>query len=304
VDGKSSAGRVLKAWRGAVMHRGLLAAIPVVLVNAVAVIAQLAFLRTHLTWMPAGKVLVAVTLESVAVYLAWQAHLAIMADDSAMRLRLAAYAFAAIVGAMNYSHYRAPGWQPTFPALVFGLCSVISPWLWAIHSRRQSRDSLKARGLIEPHAVRLGATRWTWHAYRSARVMWHATWAGENDPAKAIALAEKHEPAEAVQVTLEPAVEVTPEAVASQPESASQVSVQVRPKTTATRKAQVRTRARPARISDADLKKQLKSLFDADPDVSVNAAASQVGRGRDRVRPLLEEVRREVNVTPMKRGTA
>ena len=176
-------------WRHfAAEHRGWLAAIPVILVNAVAVIAQLAFLRAHMSWAPAGKALVAVTLESVAVYLAWQAHLAIVADDSAMRLRLAAYGFAAIVGVMNYSHYMAPGWRPTFPALVFALCSVMSPWLWSIHSRRESRDTLKARGLIEPHAVRLGATRWMWHPIRSARVMFRATWQGENDPAAAIAL--------------------------------------------------------------------------------------------------------------------
>jgi hypothetical protein len=176
-------------WRHfAVEHRGWLAAIPVILVNAVAVIAQLAFLRAHMSWAPAGKALVAVTLESVAVYLAWQAHLAIVADDSAMRLRLAAYGFAAIVGVMNYSHYMAPGWRPTFPALVFALCSVMSPWLWSIHSRRESRDTLKTRGLIEPHAVRLGATRWIWHPIRSWRVMFRATWKGENDPVRAIAL--------------------------------------------------------------------------------------------------------------------
>ena len=186
--------RVTSAAQVMAAHRGWLAAIPVILVNAVAVIAQLAFLRGHLSSAPAGQALVAITLESVAVYLAWQAHLAIIADDSAMRLRLAAYGFAAIVGVMNYSHYMAPGWRPTFPALVFALCSVISPWLWSIHSRRQSRDALKARGLIEPHAVRLGATRWMWHPVRSARVMWHATWIGENDPAKAIALAESAAP--------------------------------------------------------------------------------------------------------------
>ena len=179
---------VTSATRAVFAHRGWLAAIPVILVNAVAVVAQLTFLRSHLSWAPAGQVLVAVTLESVAVYLAWHAHLAIIADDSAMRLRLAAYGFAAIVGVMNYSHYRAPGWRPTFPALVFALCSVISPWLWAVHSRRQSRDALKAKGLIEPHAVRLGATRWTWHPLRSAKVMFRATWLGENDPAAAIAL--------------------------------------------------------------------------------------------------------------------
>jgi hypothetical protein len=174
------AGRTEK-WRHVLSaHRGWLAAIPVILVNAVAFAGQLAFLRDHLPWPLAGQVLVAVTLESVAVYLAWQAHLALAADDSALRLRLAAYGFAAVIGVMNYSHWMAPGWRPTFAAVTFGLMSVSSPWLWSVHSRRVSRDA--------PHAVRLGATRWVWHPWRSATVMWHATWAGENDPAKAIAL--------------------------------------------------------------------------------------------------------------------
>jgi hypothetical protein len=186
-DGKwwrhiTSAARVIFA------HRGWLAAIPVVLVNAVAFAGQLAFLRDHLPWPLAGQVLVAVTLESVAVYLAWQAHLALAADDSALRLRLAAYGFAAVIGVMNYSHWMAPGWRPTFAAVTFGLMSVSSPWLWSVHSRRVSRDALKAKGLIEPHAVRLGGTRWAWHPWRSARVMFRATWLGENDPVRAIAL--------------------------------------------------------------------------------------------------------------------
>jgi hypothetical protein len=176
-------------WRHAVSaRRAWLAAVPIVLVNAVAFAGQLAFLRVHLPWPLAGQVLVAVTLESVAVYLAWQAHLALAADDSALRLRLAAYAFAAVIGVMNYSHYMAAGWRPTFAAVTFGLMSVSSPWLWSVHSRRASRDALKARGLIEPHAVRLGVTRWLWHPARSARVMFRATWAGETDPARAIAL--------------------------------------------------------------------------------------------------------------------
>ena len=51
----------------------------------------------------------AVTLESVAVYLAWQAHLALAADDSALRLRLAAYAFALVIGVMNYSPLHGGG---------------------------------------------------------------------------------------------------------------------------------------------------------------------------------------------------
>jgi len=178
--------RVKSAARAMFAHRGWLAAIPIVLVNAVAFAGQLAFLRVHLPWVLAGQVLVAVTLESVAVYLAWQAHLALAADDSALRLRLAAYAFAAVIGVMNYSHYMAAGWRPTFAAVTFGLMSVSSPWLWSVHSRRVSRDALKARGLIEAHAVRLGATRWLWHPARSFRVMRWAAWTGEADPALAI----------------------------------------------------------------------------------------------------------------------
>jgi len=182
--------RVTSAARRVAAHRGWLAAIPVVLVNAVAFYGQLAFLRVHLPAPSAVQALVAVALESIAVYLAWQAHLAQLADDSALRLRLAAYGMALLIAAMNYSHYAAAHWRPTFAALAFGLCSAISPWLWSVHSRRESRDILKAKGLIEPHAVRLGVTRWVWHPLRSPVVMWHATWAGENDPAKAIALAE------------------------------------------------------------------------------------------------------------------
>jgi hypothetical protein len=167
--------------------RAVIAAVPVMLVNACAFFGQLAFLRTHLPWVLPGQILVAVALESVAVYLAYHAHVAQLADDSSMRLRLAAELFALIIGAMNYSHY-AHQWRPDFAAVAFGLCSAISPWLWSIHSRRESRDALKAAGLIDGHAVRLGATRWTWHPIRSARVMYGATWEGITSPAEAIAL--------------------------------------------------------------------------------------------------------------------
>ena len=174
-------------WQAVAAHRGWLAAIPVALVNAVAFGAQLGFWRVHVPLM-AEAVLVALALESIAIYLAWLAHLAQLADDSALRLRLAAYGMALLIGALNYSHFMAPGWRPTVEAVTFGMMSAISPWLWSAHSRRASRDALMARNKIEPHAVRLGATRWAWHPVRSARVMWRATWEGETDPARAIAL--------------------------------------------------------------------------------------------------------------------
>ena len=166
--------------------RAAVAAVPVVLVNTVAFAGQLAFLRAHLPWPFAGQVMMAVALESIAVYLAFHAHAALLANDSALRLRLASYGFALLIGALNYSHYAGPGWRPTFAAVAVGLMSASSPWLWAIHSRRASRDAMLAAGLIEPHALRLGPTRWLWHPYRSARVMWTATWDGVTEPREAV----------------------------------------------------------------------------------------------------------------------
>jgi hypothetical protein len=163
------------------------AAVPVVGVNTVAFIGQLKYWGTYLA-DPFQQVLVAAVLESIAIYWAWQAHRARMANDSAFRPQLAAYLFAAGVGALNYSHYMKPGWQPTVAAVTFGGMSVISPWLWASYSRRENRDELKASGDIEDHAVRLGATRWLWHAFRCLIVMWKATWPGVTKPAEAIAL--------------------------------------------------------------------------------------------------------------------
>ena len=209
----------MAAARQIAAHRGWLAAIPVVLVNAVAFYGQLAFLRHHLVAPSGIQALVAVALESIAVYLAWQAHLAQLADDSAMRLRLAAYGMAALIGTMNYSHYAAAHWRPTFAAIAFALCSAISPWLWSIHSRRESRDALKAKGLIEPHAVRLGVTRWLWHPWRSPQVMWHATWHGVTDPAEAIALIAKPASAAPPDLAIEAAAEDAPGTAKTEPET-------------------------------------------------------------------------------------
>ena len=177
--------RATLVWRGTRNARRVaVAAVPVVLVNVVAFAGQLSYWAGVL--VPALAVVVAAALELIAVYVAYHAHLAQLANDSALRLRLAAYVIAAVIGALNYSHWCAPHWRPTPVAIVFALCSVLSPWLWGIHTRRASRDALMARKLIEPHALRLGATRWAWHPYRSARVMRNATWHGLTDPAEAI----------------------------------------------------------------------------------------------------------------------
>lgn len=163
--------------------------VPIILVNAVALTGQFAFLRDHLSWGIPGDIVFAAALESVAIYLAYHAHAALIADDSAFRLRFASYAFAFVIGAMNYSHY-SNDWRPTFEAVAVGLMSAASPWLWAIHSRRESRNILIQRGYIEPHSLRMGMTRWLWHPGKSFRVMQQATWTGERNVPDAIAIWE------------------------------------------------------------------------------------------------------------------
>lgn len=184
-----AAGAAFENLRGRRIRSAWIAAGAVTIVNYVAFRAQLRFWQAHLD--PADAVLVAVALESIAIFWAWLAHQALVADDSALRPRLAAYGIALVIGALNYSHYCDPGWRPTVAAVTFGMMSVISPWLWSGYSRRVSRPVLKARNLIEDHAVRLGITRWCWHVYRCVKVMHAATWTGENRPAEAIKLISK-----------------------------------------------------------------------------------------------------------------
>jgi hypothetical protein len=172
---RTAAGNAKRAW-----------ITPIVIVNYVAFRAQLRFWQDHLS--PADALLVSVALESIAIYWAYQAHQAIMADDSALRLKMAAYGMALIIGVLNYSHYMHPHWRPTVAAVTFGMMSVISPWLWSANSRRSSRDVLKDKNLIEDHAVRLGLTRWFWHGWRCIHVMHAATWEGVNRPSEAIRL--------------------------------------------------------------------------------------------------------------------
>jgi hypothetical protein len=199
--------------------RMLITALPLVLVNVVAVSGQYGFIKDHTTWPVYGVAIFAAALESVALYLAYMAHASLMQNDSALRLRLAAYSFGLIAGVLNYSHY-APDGRITFVAFATGLMSASSPWLWSVYSRRASRDALMAAGLIEPHAVRLGVTRWIWHPMKSTRVMYMATWQGEQSPQAAISAYENTrpisepvmaEPVTAEPVTVEPAEPVTVE---------------------------------------------------------------------------------------------
>lgn len=164
-----------------------------VLVNTVAFSGQTAWAAEHLpTWtphgLPIGAVAFAASLEVLAIYLALEAHAALMAGDSAAKLKAASYAVGLTVGALNYAHWAGPGMAPNAGALAYGGLSAISPFLWAIRSRSVNRDELRAKDLIEPRAVKFSTARWVLHFDRTFRAFRLAVWAGETNPHAAIAL--------------------------------------------------------------------------------------------------------------------
>lgn len=157
---------------------------PIILVNGVAFGGQLGWAHDHLqSWHIAGQIVFALALESVAIFLAYNAFLAEKVNDTALRLKLASYAYGLLVGLLNYSHYAR---NSMTEAIAVGLMSASSPWLWAIYSRRASRNTLLTQRLIEPHAVRLGATRWFYYPIKTFRVARYAAWHGQTVPATAI----------------------------------------------------------------------------------------------------------------------
>jgi hypothetical protein len=171
--------------RSTITHR-LIAALPIVMVNIVAVSGQYAWAHDHLaSWHWYGNAVFALALESIALTLGYHAHLAECENDAAFGLKAASYGFGLLVGVLNFSHY-AHGWKPNAVALVAGMMSSISPWLWHVYTRRISRNKLLTNGLIDRPSIRLGMTRWVWHPIRSWQVTYAATWNGDVHVGRAI----------------------------------------------------------------------------------------------------------------------
>jgi len=212
-------------------------AVPLILVNAAAIWGQSGWAYEHITpaaWQPLARltlaVLFALAVESVGVYLAWEAHAALMADQAAGLLRLGSYGIGLLVGALNYAHFAGGGYTPTAQAVAFGLLSAISPWLWAIRSRSLNRGRLAELGLIDERGVKLSTSRKLWHPWRSVAVMSWAAWAGVTSPSAAVAgwEASRRKPEDATEDATEtvsgqlvPAVYATEEAPGESPGGAA-----------------------------------------------------------------------------------
>lgn len=165
--------------------------LPLLLVNAAALYGQAGWAYDHLGrgWVIAG--LFAAAVESIGIYLAYEAHAAMMAGDASARLRLGSYLIGALVGVLNYAHFAGPAYSPNPVALTFGLLSSISPWLWAIRSRSLNRDRLRELGQVDPRAVRFSILRWALFPIRTGRAFRGAVWAGIVQPAEAVTQADE-----------------------------------------------------------------------------------------------------------------
>jgi hypothetical protein len=174
------------AARGRDRRRDAALALPLILVNATAILGQVGWANDHLTHhVLALAVLFAATVESIGVYLSYEAHAALLAGEAALKLRLGSYALAAVAGGLNYSHYAAHTWHPTVAAVTFGLLSSVSPWLWSIRSRSLHRQALHTAGLIDRRSARFAAAKWLHFPIRTLRAHRHAVDTGEQQERRA-----------------------------------------------------------------------------------------------------------------------
>lgn len=174
--------------------RKLALLVPLVLVNSAAVWGQSGWAYDHITdatWTPdarlAMSLLFAAAVESIGIYLAWEAHSALMANQSSGLLRAGSYAIGLLAGVLNYAHFAGGTYTPTPQAITFGVLSAISPWLWAIRSRSMNRERLAELDMTDERGLKLSTSRKFWHPLRSLSVIRYAAWAGLTKPSEAVA---------------------------------------------------------------------------------------------------------------------
>lgn len=152
---------------------------PLLLVNALAVYGQVAYAYDHIArtgWPTPYRITLAVgfaaAIEAVALYVGWQAHASLLekAYAAARHRRVASYLLAALVGGINYAHW-ADGWKPTEAAVAFGLLSLLSPWLWGMHSRRMQHIQLVREALVDEAGAQFSSQRWRRFPIRTYRAV-------------------------------------------------------------------------------------------------------------------------------------
>jgi hypothetical protein len=154
------------------------------LVNGLAIYGQLAYVYDHVapdTWRQPARVALSVgaaaAFESIALF--------VKAHGTARRLRRASYLIAAVVALANYAHFAHDGLRPTAAAVMFGLVSLLSPWLWGLHTRRTQHLQLVKERRADEAGAEFSADRRRHFPIRTWQARRWSIDHGVTDPAEA-----------------------------------------------------------------------------------------------------------------------
>jgi hypothetical protein len=151
---------------------------PLVIINLAAIYGQVSFAYDSIApgeWSMWAKICLAIgvasAIESVSLYVSFHAldALLLRSFGTSAKLRRTSYLIALIVGLMNYSHFTTSMLKPTAAGLTFGMLSLVSPWLWGLHARRERHVQLlnEDSRLIDEAGVEFSPERWKAFPIRS-----------------------------------------------------------------------------------------------------------------------------------------
>lgn len=202
---------------------------PLILVNGLAVYGQLAYVYDHVAphgWNQASRIALAIgaasAVESIALYVGWHAHDALLlkAYATARNLRRASYLIAGLVASVNYAHFAGKGLAPTAAGVMFGLVSLVSPWLWGLHSRRAQRIQLTKERKVDEAGAEFSTERRRHFPIRTWAARRWSIDHGVTDPREAWVGYNAHREAEAARTALAQQVAAERKAAAKAAKSA------------------------------------------------------------------------------------
>lgn len=125
--------------------------------------------------------LMALGLESIALFLGLHAMKALRRKDSAAGLLIGATLVAGLVAYLNFDHYMNPDGTASIASYAFALFSFVAPFLWRVKIRSDHRDELATNGEIDKRGLKLPRVMWAMHPIKSYSVYRHAAWTGQRD---------------------------------------------------------------------------------------------------------------------------
>lgn len=125
--------------------------------------------------------LMALGLESIALFLGLHAMKALQRKDSAAGLLFSATLIAGIVAYLNFDHYKTDDGSASIASYAFALFSFVAPFLWRVKIRSDHRNELAANGEIDKRGLKLERVRWMTHPIKSYKVYRLAAWTGQRD---------------------------------------------------------------------------------------------------------------------------